>query len=603
MDKDELLLDAEERMEKALAALERDYGKLRTGRATTGLVEDIKVDYYGTPTPIKQLASVAVPDSRTVTIQPWDRVAFALVEKAILKSDLGLTPMNDGKLIRIAIPPLTEDRRKELTKIARKYTEEAKVAIRNIRRDANEHFKKQNKANETSQDDMKDLETVAKKYRHFLNVGKTERECITQIVKEAEEAGYVSLEEKVKNGEDLKAGDKVYQVGMQKIIALYHIGEEDLAQGMNILCAHIDSPRLDIKQNPLYEDTDLAYLDTHYYGGVKKYQWVALPMAMHGVIVKKDGTVVTESVGEDEDDPVLYITDLLIHLAGQQMAKKASEAVEGEKLDILIGSQPLKDLPDDEKKEAVKENVLRILNEKYGVEEEDFLSAELEIVPAGKARDCGLDRSMVLAYGQDDRVCAFTSLFAMLDVEEVEHTACCILVDKEEIGSVGATGMHSRFFENTVAELVALTEGESDLKVRRALMNSRMLSSDVSAAYDPMYAEVFEKRSSAFFGKGLVFNKFTGARGKSGSNDANAEYLAKIRNAMDVQSVAYQFAELGKVDAGGGGTIAYIMANYGMEVIDSGVAVLSMHAPWEVTSKADVYEAYKGYKAFIEEMK
>ena len=451
--------------------------------------------------------------------------------------------------------------------------------------------------------DMQDLESVAKKYRHFLNVGKTERECITQIVKEAEEAGYVSLEEKVKKGEALKAGDKVYQVGMKKIIALYHIGADDLAEGMNILCAHIDSPRLDIKQNPLYEDTDLAYLDTHYYGGVKKYQWVALPMAMHGVIAKKDGTVVNVTIGEDEDDPVVYITDLLIHLAGQQMAKKASEAVEGEKLDILIGSQPLKDLPDDKKKEAVKENVLRILNEKYGVEEEDFLSAELEIVPAGKARDCGLDRSMVLAYGQDDRVCAFTSLFAMLDVEEVEHTACCILVDKEEIGSVGATGMHSRFFENTVAELVALTEGESDLKVRRALMNSRMLSSDVSAAYDPMYAEVFEKRSSAFFGKGLVFNKFTGARGKSGSNDANAEYLAKIRNAMDAQSVAYQFAELGKVDAGGGGTIAYIMANYGMEVIDSGVAVLSMHAPWEVTSKADVYEAYKGYKAFIEEMR
>lgn len=450
--------------------------------------------------------------------------------------------------------------------------------------------------------DMQDLETVAKKYRHFLNVGKTERECITQIVKEAEEAGYVSLEEKVKNGEALKAGDKVYQVGMQKIIALYHIGEDDLAQGMNILCAHIDSPRLDIKQNPLYEDTDLAYLDTHYYGGVKKYQWVALPMAMHGVIVKKDGTVVNVTVGEDEDDPVLYITDLLIHLAGQQMAKKASEAVEGEKLDILIGSQPLKDLPDDKKKEAVKENVLRILNEKYGVEEEDFLSAELEIVPAGKARDCGLDRSMIAGYGQDDRVCAYTSLLALLEMEAPKRTSCCLLVDKEEIGSVGATGMHSRFFENVVAELVAMTDGESELQVRRALQNSRMLSSDVSAAYDPMYADVFEKRSSAFFGKGLVFNKFTGSRGKSGSNDANAEYLAKIRGVMDDADVSYQFAELGKVDAGGGGTIAYIMANYGMEVIDSGVAVLSMHAPWEVTSKADVYEAYKGYVAFLKNM-
>ena len=450
--------------------------------------------------------------------------------------------------------------------------------------------------------DMQDLETVAKKYRHFLNVGKTERECITQIVKEAEEAGYVSLEEKVKNGEDLKAGDKVYQVGMQKIIALYHIGEDDLAEGMNILCAHIDSPRLDIKQNPLYEDTDLAYLDTHYYGGVKKYQWVALPMAMHGVIAKKDGTVVNVTIGEDEDDPVVYITDLLIHLAGQQMAKKASEAVEGEKLDILIGSQPLKDLPDDKKKEAVKENVLRILNEKYGVEEEDFLSAELEIVPAGKARDCGLDRSMIAGYGQDDRVCAYTSLLALLEMEAPKRTSCCLLVDKEEIGSVGATGMHSRFFENVVAELVAMTDGESELQVRRALQNSRMLSSDVSAAYDPMYADVFEKRSSAFFGKGLVFNKFTGSRGKSGSNDANAEYLAKIRGVMDDADVSYQFAELGKVDAGGGGTIAYIMANYGMEVIDSGVAVLSMHAPWEVTSKADVYEAYKGYVAFLKNM-
>ena len=339
--------------------------------------------------------------------------------------------------------------------------------------------------------DMQDLETVAKKYRHFLNVGKTERECITQIVKEAEEAGYVSLEEKVKNGEDLKAGDKVYQVGMQKIIALYHIGEDDLAEGMNILCAHIDSPRLDIKQNPLYEDTDLAYLDTHYYGGVKKYQWVALPMAMHGVIAKKDGTVVNVTIGEDEDDPVVYITDLLIHLAGQQMAKKASEAVEGEKLDILIGSQPLKDLPDDKKKEAVKENVLRILNEKYGVEEEDFLSAELEIVPAGKARDCGLDRSMIAGYGQDDRVCAYTSLLALLEMEAPKRTSCCLLVDKEEIGSVGATGMQSHFFENSVAEVLDAMGQYSDLRLRKALKNSSMLSSDVSAGYDPAFAEAF----------------------------------------------------------------------------------------------------------------
>ena len=447
--------------------------------------------------------------------------------------------------------------------------------------------------------DMQDLETVAKKYRHFLNVGKTERECITQIVKEAEEAGYVSLEEKVKNGEDLKAGDKVYQVGMQKIIALYHIGEDDLAKGMNILCAHIDSPRLDIKQNPLYEDTDLAYLDTHYYGGVKKYQWVALPMAMHGVIAKKDGTVVNVTIGEDEDDPVVYITDLLIHLAGQQMAKKASEAVEGEKLDILIGSQPLKDLPDDKKKEAVKENVLRILNEKYGVEEEDFLSAELEIVPAVKARDCGLDRSMIAGYGQDDRVCAYTSLLALLEMEAPKRTSCCLLVDKEEIGSVGATGMQSHFFENSVAEVLDAMGQYSDLRLRKALKNSSMLSSDVSAGYDPAFAEAFEKKNSAYLGRGIVLNKFTGARGKSGSNDANAEYVARVRRIFDDHKVCFQTAELGKVDVGGGGTIAFIAALYGMEVIDSGVSVLSMHAPWEVTSKADVYEAKKAYKAFL----
>ena len=447
--------------------------------------------------------------------------------------------------------------------------------------------------------DMQDLESVAKKYRHFLDGGKTERECITQIVKEAEEAGYVSLEDKVKNGEALKAGDKVYQVGMKKVIAMYYIGEEDLAEGMNILCAHIDSPRLDIKQNPLYEDTDLAYLDTHYYGGVKKYQWVAHPMAMHGVIVKKDGTVVNVTVGEDEDDPILYITDLLVHLAGQQMAKKASEVIEGEQLDILIGSQPLKDLPDEKKKEAVKENVLRILNEKYGVEEEDFLSAELEIVPAGKARDCGLDRSMIAGYGQDDRVCAYTSLLAMLEMEAPKRTCCCILVDKEEIGSVGATGMQSHFFENSVADVLDAMGQYSDLRLRKALKNSSMLSSDVSAGYDPTFAEAFEKKNSAYLGRGIVLNKFTGSRGKGGSNDANAEYVARVRRIFDDHKVHFQTAELGKVDVGGGGTIAYIAALYGMEVIDSGVSVLSMHAPWEVTSKADVYEAKKAYKAFL----
>lgn len=441
---------------------------------------------------------------------------------------------------------------------------------------------------------LAELDTLTADYKKFLDAGKTERECVTEVIRIAEKEGYVDLNKK----DTLQAGDKVYMDWMGKSIVLFQIGEDSLEKGMNILGAHVDSPRLDLKQNPLYEESGFAYFDTHYYGGIKKYQWVTLPLAIHGVVVKKDGTKVNVVIGEKEEDPVFAITDLLPHLGSKQMEKTAATVIEGEALDILVGSAPLCG----EEKDAVAANVLKLLKETYSMEKEDLMSAELEIVPAGKARDCGLDRSMVLAYGQDDRVCAFTSLFAMLDVEAVEHTACCILVDKEEIGSVGATGMHSRFFENTVAELVALTEGESELKVRRTLMNSRMLSSDVSAAYDPMYAEVFEKRSAAFFGKGLVFNKFTGSRGKSGSNDANAEYLAKIRNAMDAQAVAYQFAELGKVDAGGGGTIAYIMANYGMEVIDSGVAVLSMHAPWEVTSKADVYEAYKGYRAFIEEM-
>ena len=447
-------------------------------------------------------------------------------------------------------------------------------------------------------DQLKELDQINSRYKVCLDEGKTERECVRLTVKEIEKKGYRNLKD-IKGS--LKAGDKVYAVCMGKSIAMFQIGKEPLENGMNILGAHIDSPRIDVKQNPLYENEDLAYLDTHYYGGIKKYQWVALPLALHGVIVKTDGTVQKVNIGEKEDDPVFVVTDLLIHLAGKQMEKKASTVIEGEKLDLLIGSRPLEKEEglDEDEKDAVKANVMKILTDYYNMEEEDFLSAELEIVPAGKARDCGLDRSMILAYGQDDRVCAFTSLFAMLDVEDVERTSCCILVDKEEIGSVVATGMHSRFFENVVAELVALTEGESDLKVRRALQNSKMLSSDVSAAYDPMYAEAFEKRSAAFFGRGLVFNKFTGARGKSGSNDANAEYLAEVRRAMNAEDVSYQFAELGKVDLGGGGTIAYIMANYGMEVIDSGVAVLSMHAPWEVTSKADVYEAYRGYKSFL----
>ena len=465
---------------------------------------------------------------------------------------------------------------------------------------------------------LEELEQISKRYKSCLDAGKTERECVELGVRMAQEAGYRDLNEVMAAGESLKAGDKVYAVCMKKMLVLFRLGEEPVSAGMNILGAHIDSPRIDVKQNPLYENEGLAYLDTHYYGGIKKYQWVAQPLALHGVIVKKDGTTEKVSIGEDENDPVFVITDLLVHLAQEQMERKASKVIEGEKLDLLIGNRPVDQVIDEltsadaatagteerkaekaQAKEAIKANVLHILKEKYDMDEEDFLSAELEIVPAGKARDCGFDRSMILSYGQDDRVCAFTSLFAMLDITEAKRTGCCLLVDKEEIGSVGATGMHSKFFENTVAELIALTEGESELKVRRALMNSRMLSSDVSAAYDPMYAEAFEKRSSAFFGSGITFNKFTGSRGKSGSNDANAEYIAALRKAMDDDNVAYQFAELGRVDLGGGGTIAYIMANYGMEVIDSGVAVLNMHAPYEVTSKADVYEAVRGYRTFL----
>lgn len=455
-----------------------------------------------------------------------------------------------------------------------------------------------------TEENLAELNRINDTYKACLDEGKTERECVKLAVRMAQEKGYQDIRELIQNQTPVKAGDKIYAVCMDKSVSLFHIGKKPLEEGMNILGAHIDSPRIDVKQNPLYESEDFAYLDTHYYGGIKKYQWVTIPLALHGVVAKTDGEVVNVSIGEKDDDPVFAITDLLVHLAAQQMEKKASAVIEGEKLDLLIGSCPIAQAEgmDKEEKEAVKKNILKLLEEYYGISEEDFVSAELEIVPAGRARDCGLDRSMIMAYGQDDRVCAFTSLFAMLDVEEVERTACCILVDKEEIGSVGATGMHSRFFENTVAEIMDLMGETKDIKVRRALQYSKMLSSDVSAAYDPMFAEAFEKRSSAFFAQGLVFNKFTGSRGKSGSNDANAEYLAKIRRAMKTDGVAYQFAELGKVDVGGGGTIAYIMANYGMEVIDSGVAVLCMHAPWEITSKADIYEAYKGYKAFIKHM-
>lgn len=458
---------------------------------------------------------------------------------------------------------------------------------------------------------LKEVETFAKEYMQFLDEGKTERECVDTIVNTIEKEGYQELQALMKKGGKLKKGDKVYAVCMNKAVAMFRIGEKPMEQGMNILGAHIDSPRLDVKQNPLYEEGGFAYLDTHYYGGVKKYQWVTIPLALHGVIVKKDGTTVLINVGEQEDDPVFFISDLLIHLANEQMEKKASKVIEGEALDLIIGNKPLlTDKKDNEKenqdkdekdasKEAVKKGMLAILKETYGIEEEDFISAELEIVPAGKAREAGFDRSMILAYGQDDRVCAFSSLKAMLEVEESRRTACCLLVDKEEIGSVGATGMESKFFENTVAEVMNLLGEYRELALRRCLASSCMLSSDVSSAFDPAFAASFDKKNVAYLGGGMVFNKFTGARGKSGSNDANAEYLAHLRDILEKDSVNFQTAELGRVDLGGGGTIAYILALYGMNVIDSGVAVLNMHAPWEATSKADIYEAKRGYVAFL----
>lgn len=443
--------------------------------------------------------------------------------------------------------------------------------------------------------EISELEELNSNYIDFLSDCKTERECVKETVRQAREKGYKSLEEVIEKGQPLKQGDKVYAVCMNKTVALFNIGKIPMEQGMNILGAHIDSPRMDIKQNPLYESNNMAYLDTHYYGGIKKYQWVTLPLAIHGVVVKKDGTKVEVNIGEKDTDPVFCVTDLLIHLAGQQMEKNAAKVIEGENLDILVGSIPL----EDKEKDAVKEGIIGILKNTYEMEEEDFMSAELEVVPAGRAREMGFDRSMIMAYGQDDKVCAYTSLAAMLEMDKLDKTACCLLVDKEEIGSVGATGMQSKFFENTVAELLNLNGDYNELKLKRCLAHSRMLSSDVNAAFDPLYSDVFKNNSSSFLGSGVVFNKFTGSRGKSGSNDANAEYLAILRNIMDNHNVHFQMSELGKVDAGGGGTIAYIMSLYGMEVIDCGVAVLNMHAPWEVTSKADIYETYKCYKAFL----
>ena len=461
---------------------------------------------------------------------------------------------------------------------------------------------------------LDELEALAVDYIDFISENKTERECAAAAIAAAEDAGYDSLADCIAAGTPVGPGSKLWACAQGKAVILVHVGAAPISEGMNILGAHIDSPRLDIKQNPLYETNDFALLDTHYYGGIKNYQWTALPLALHGVVAKTDGAVVEVNIGDDPADPVFCVTDLLPHLGSQQMDKKGSKVVEGEDLDVLVGNRPLAATGADEaddgagkaegdkaSKDPVKAYVLALLSDKYGIAEEDFLSAELEVVPAGRARDLGFDRSMVIGYGQDDRVCAYTSLAAQLALGDdiPARTAVCVLVDKEEIGSVGASGMASMFFENTIAEIMALAGESSPLHLRRALTRSRMLSSDVSAGFDPAYASVFEAKNSAYLGRGLVFNKYTGSRGKSGSNDASAEYVALVRRIMDDAGVSFQTAELGRVDAGGGGTIAYIPAKYGMDVIDSGVPVLSMHSPWEVTSKADIYEARRGYEAFL----
>ncbi len=453
-----------------------------------------------------------------------------------------------------------------------------------------------------SKEQKEEVFAFAEAYKDFISRCKTERECVAELTIRAKEAGFEDLNEVTASGRQIKTGDKLYVENMGKTLALFVIGRQPLEKGMNILGAHIDSPRLDLKQVPLYEDTELAMLDTHYYGGVKKYQWVALPLALHGVVVKKDGSKININIGEQEDDPVFGISDLLVHLASEQLDKKAAKVIEGENLDVLVGSIPFDSKEEKDKaKEAVKTNVLNILKEQYNIEEEDFLSAEIEVVPAGKARDYGLDRSMVMGYGHDDRVCAYPSFAAILEAGACEKTSACLLVDKEEIGSVGATGMQSKFFSYAVAELFEAMGGYSQVSFNRCMTNCKVLSSDVSAAYDPLYASVMEKRNCAYFGNGLVFNKYTGSRGKSGSNDANPEYMALLRRIMEDNGVSFQTSELGKVDQGGGGTIAYILANYNMSVIDSGVAVLNMHAPWEIISKADLYEAKLGYTVFLRE--
>ena len=449
---------------------------------------------------------------------------------------------------------------------------------------------------EYTEENLKLVREIGEEYRGMISRNKTEREWTNEIVRRLEEAGYISLQTAILENRVLKAGDKVYETRMGKAVLAFYLGQEPLEKGMNIVGAHIDSPRLDLKQNPLYEDTDLAYADTHYYGGIKKYQWVARPLALHGVVVRKDGSTVELVIGEKDEDPVVGISDLLIHLSHEQMEKKLAEGISGENLDVILAGQPL----DGKEKDAVREMVLHLLKESYGLEEEDFISAEIEVVPAGPARDFGLDRSMILGYGHDDRVCSYAELKALEGLKETPRTTVCgMFVDKEEIGSVGATGMRANYLENAVAEILNLTGEYSELKVRRALQNSRMLSCDVSAGYDPLYASVFEKKNSAFLGRGVCFNKYTGSRGKSGSNDANAEFMGKLRGIMDRNGIRWQTAELGKVDAGGGGTIAYIMSLYGMQVIDSGVAVLSMHAPAEIISKADLYEAVMAYRAFM----
>ena len=453
----------------------------------------------------------------------------------------------------------------------------------------------------TSEKDKKKVFEFAEEYRQFLSQCKTERECIEFFEEKAIKAGYKNLEDIIAGDTKIKAGDRVYAINKGKEMALFNIGTEDLEKGMNILGAHIDSPRMDLKQNPLYEDADIALLDTHYYGGIKKYQWVTIPLALHGVLIKKSGEKVTVNIGEDSADPVFGISDLLIHLAADQMDKKGAKVVEGEDLNVIVGGIPEFGKDGKKEKDAVKSNVLKLLKDKYDIEEEDFISAEIEVVPAGAARDFGFDRSMIIGYGHDDRVCAYPSFMALLNTKKkLKKTACALLVDKEEIGSVGATGMESRFFENTVAELYNAMGGYSELKLRRALTNCNVLSSDVSAGFDPNYASAFEKNNAAYLGRGLVFNKYTGARGKSGSNDASAEYVGQVRGVMNDNNISWQTAELGKVDQGGGGTIAYIMGNYNMQVIDSGIAVLSMHAPCEIISKVDLYEALLGYEAFIQ---